>query len=147
MSLLNAMSDTGAFTVNTKATIRWPREDEIRWVEWELLRSRHAASHEKSLSPLADRPLDLQVWLAKARDKKSWNEIGELYFAKARTKREARRSEARRSYDRVELYLKEPNSPVFQDHTLHRLIWETFGVSAQDFRLFILKGHLPRTKK
>lgn len=126
---------------------RWPRQDEIRWVEWELLRARHGAEKEKSLSPIADRPIDLEVWLAKARDNKSWKEIGELHFAKARTKREARRSDARRAYDRVELYLKEPNAPEFRDHGLNRLILETFGVSAQDFRVFILKGRLPRPRR
>ena len=126
---------------------RWPREDEIRWVEWELLRARHGADEEKSLSPIADRPLDLEVWLAKARDNKSWKEIGELYFARARAKPEARRSDARRAHDRVELYLKKPNAPEFQEHSLNRLVLETFGVSAQDFRTFILKGHLPRRKK
>ena len=126
---------------------RWPREDEVRWVEWELLRARHGGDEERSFSPIADRPLDLEVWLAKARDKKSWKEIGELYFAKARVKREARRSDARRAYVRVELYLKKPNAPEFQDHKLNRLILGTFGVSAPDFRAFILKGHLPRRGK
>jgi len=125
----------------------WPREDGIRWVEWELLRSRHGGKEERSLSPIGDRPLDLEIWLAKARDSKSWKEIGDSYFSKARTKPEARRSEARRAYDRVELYLKEPNAPEFRDHHLNRLIRETFGVSSQDFRAFILKGRLPRPKE
>ena len=126
---------------------RWPREDEIRWVEWELLRSRHGGEEEKSLSPIGDRPLDLEIWLAKARDNKSWKEIGNQFFGRQRTKREGRRSEARRAYDRVELYLKEPNAPEFRDHQLNRLIKETFGVSAPDFRIFILKGKLPRPRR
>jgi hypothetical protein len=147
MSKTLAISDTGGLTMSKQKSVRWPREDEIRWVEWELLRARHGADEDKSLSAIADRPLDLEVWLAKAKENKSWKEIGELYFARARTKREARRSEARRAYERVELYLKKPNAPEFQDHSLKRLILETFGVSAQDFRIFILKGHLPRPKK
>jgi hypothetical protein len=131
--------------IETKS--RWPRENEIRWVEWELLRSRHGGEAEKSLSPIGERPLDLQIWLAKARDNKSWKEIGDLYFGRQRTKREGRRSEARRAYDRVELYLKDPGAPEFRDHQLNRLVRETFGVSAQDFRVFILKGKLPRTRR
>jgi hypothetical protein len=132
----------------TKARIvRWPREDEIRWVEWELLRARHAGDQEKSLSPIAESPLDLEVWLAKARDKKSWKEIGDIYFSKPRTRGEARRSEARRACERVERYLRNPNAPEFKEHGLNRLIQETFGVSAQDFRMFILEGHLPRPRR
>src|SRR6266851_4572849 len=129
-----------------KRPSRWPREDEIRWVEWELLRSRHGGEEEKSLSPICDRPLDLEIWLAKARDNKSWKEIGDLFFGRQRTKPEGRRSEARRAYDRVELYLKEPNDPEFRAHQLNRLIRETFGVSSEDFRTFILKGRLPRRR-
>ena len=29
-----------------KYPTRWPREDEIKWVEWELLRSRHGGQEE-----------------------------------------------------------------------------------------------------
>jgi hypothetical protein len=86
------------------------------------------------------------VWLAKKRDGQSWKVIGDRYFSRSRTKKEARRSDARRAYERVELYLKNPNAAEFQDHKLGRLVQETFGVSAQDFRTFILKGRLPRKK-
>ena len=144
------MHDTrhrGGNIMSAQQRVRWPLEDEIRWVEWELLRARHGADEERSLSPIGDRPLDLEVWLAKARDGQSWKVIGDRHFARTRTKKEARRSDARRAYERVELYLKNPNAAEFQDHSLNRLIWETFGVSAQDFRIFILKGHLPRPRK
>jgi len=130
-----------------KTRSRWPRADEIRWVEWELLRARHGGKEERALSPIANRPIDLEIWLAKARDNKSWKEIGDAYFSKARTKREARRSEARRAHDRVELYLQEPSAPEFRDHHLNRLIRETFGVSSEDFRFFILKGRLPSRRE
>ena len=130
-----------------KRTSRWPREDEIRWVEWELLRSRHGGQEEKALSPIGDRPVHLEIWLAKARDNKSWKEIGDHFYGRQRTKPEGRRSEARRAYDRVELYLRDPNAPEFRDHQLSRLIRETFSVSAQDFRAFILKGKLPRPRR
>lgn len=122
--------------------MRWPKEDEVRWVEWELQRARFGADWERSA--IAERPVDLEVWLAKTRDKKSWKEIGDSYFPKL--KREARRSEARRAHDRVERYLKNPNAREFQSYRLNQLIQQTFGISAQDFRTFILKGHLPRTR-
>ena len=122
--------------------MRWSKEDEIRWVEHELRRARYGADWEKSA--IADRPVDLEVWLAKVRDKKSWKEIGDSYFPKS--KLEARRSEARRAHDRVDRYLENPNARDFQGHRLNHLIREAFGVTAQDFRTFILEGRLPRTK-
>ena len=120
----------------------WPKEDEIRWVEWELRRARYGADWEKSA--IAECPRDLEIWLAKERDKKSWREIGDLYFSGARMKLEARRSEARRAYNRIKRYLNNPNAPEFYEHKLRQLILERFGVSAEAFRTFILKGHLPR---
>jgi hypothetical protein len=123
--------------------VRWQREDEIRWVEHELRRSRFGAKWEKS--PLSDNTVALEVWLSKARDQKSWKEIGDSFFPKL--KLEARRSEARRAHGRVERYLKNPNATEFQGHRLKQLIEETFGVSAENFRTFILKGSLPRHRE
>ena len=123
---------------------RWPKADEIRWVEWELMRARHGGDWEKS--PIAETPRDLEVWLAKERDKQSWKQIGDQFYPK-RMRPEARRSEARRAHGRVERYLENPNSREFQGHRLKRLIQETFGVSVQDFRFFILKGYLPRLRQ
>lgn len=127
----------------TQRRQRWPKEDEIRWVEWELRRARHGADWEKSA--IAEYPLDLEVWLAKERDKKSWKQIGDQLYSK-RMRPEARRSEARRAHNRVERYLGNPNAPEFYEHQLRRLILEKFGVSAEAFRTFILKGRLPRTR-
>ncbi|MHB8540521.1 MAG: hypothetical protein ACYDCD_06215 [Candidatus Acidiferrales bacterium] len=121
---------------------RWPKQqDEIQWMEHELRRARHGAEWEKSA--IAGDPRAVEVWLAKTRDKKSWAEIGKLYFPKLRL--EARRSESRRAYQRVERYLENPNAPEFKGHRLKQLIQETFGVSAEDFRTFILKGRLPHS--
>jgi len=120
---------------------RWPKDDDIRWVEWELMRARHGAEWEKS--PIAETPTDLEVWLAKEKAKQSWKQIGDQFYSK-RMKPEARRSEARRAYDRVERYLSNPDGSEFQGHRLNRLIQETFGVSAEEFRAFILKGYVPR---
>jgi len=127
--------------IATQQRQRWPKEDEIRWVEWELRRARHGADWEKSA--IAQYPIDLEIWLAKERDKRSWQEIGNQFYGK-QLKPEARRSEARRGYERVERYLNNPNSPEFYEHRLRKLISEQFGVSAEAFRTFILKGHLPR---
>ena len=126
----------------TQGNQRWPREDEISWVEWELRRARFGADSEKSA--IAERPVDLEVWLMKVRDNKSWKEIGKTHFPKS--KPEARRSEARRSHGRVERYLKKPNAREFEGFHLKRLIQQTFGVTAEEFRTFIIKGRLPRAK-
>lgn len=123
----------------------WPKEDRVRWVEWELLRAEHGADWEKSA--IADRPLDLKVWLAKERDNESWKQIGTRYFLKAKLKPEARRSEARRAYERVERYLRNPNAPEFRAHALNRKIQEIFGVSPTAFREFIRTGRLPQTRQ
>ena len=134
----------GGSVVTTQHRQRWPKDDEIRWVEWELRRARHGADWEKSA--IAEYPLDLEIWLAKERDKQSWRDIGDRFFTK-RMKPEARRSEARRGYDRVERYLKNPNAPEFYEHQLRKLISDQFGISAEAFRTFVLKGHLPRGTK
>jgi plasmid stabilization system protein ParE len=128
------MNETGRFPKKTA------REHQISWVEYELLRAKHGAEWEKSA--IAERPTDLEIWLAKEKDNKSWKAIGDFYFR--RSKPEARRSEARRARDRVERYLRNPNAPEFYEHELRQLILERFNVSAEAFRAFILKGHLPR---
>ena len=125
----------------TQKRIRWPKEDEVRWVDWELRRSRHGAEWEKSA--IAHDQVGLEVWLAKVRDGQSWKQIGDRFYSK-RMKPEARRSEARRAYDRVERYLANPDASEFQGHRLNQLIQQTFGVSTQEFRTFILKGYVPR---
>jgi hypothetical protein len=125
----------------TQKRIRWPKEDEVRWVDWELRRARHGAEWEKSA--IAHDQIGLEVWLAKVRDQESWKQIGDRFYSKS-MKPEARRSEARRAYDRVERYLDNPDASEFQGHRLNQLIQQTFGVSAQEFRTFILKGYVPR---
>lgn len=120
-----------------------PTASEIEWVEFELVRARYGAWWEKSA--VAERPKDLEVWLSHTRDKKSWKEIGEQFFRKS--KPEARRSEARRCYERVQRYLDDPGAPEFYEYRLKQLIAEKFGVSAEVFQFFILHGHLPRKVK
>jgi hypothetical protein len=130
--------------MTTQNRQRWSKEDEIRWIEWELRRARYGANWEKSA--IAENPVDLEVWLAKKRDKQSWRQIGDGFYPK-HMKPEARRSEARRGYNRVERYLENPNAPEFHEHHLRQVIAEQFGVSAEAFRAFLLKGYLPRGTK
>jgi hypothetical protein len=123
----------------------WPLADCIRWVEHELQRARFGSDWEKTA--IAENPLELEAWLAKERDKLSWKQIGDQFYSRARMKPEARRSEGRRAHAKIWRYLRNPNAPEFYVHTLNRIIKETFGVSAQDFRTFILEGRLPRPKR
>jgi len=120
----------------------WPIEDCIRWVEHELQRARFGADWEKTA--IAENATELEVWLAKERDKLSWKQIGDQFYSKAKMRPEARRSEGRRAHAKVWRYLKNPDAPEFYVHKLNRIIKETFGISAQDFRTFILEGRLPR---
>jgi len=130
-------------TTQHKAKTRWPKEDEIRWVEWELRRVRYHPDGEHS--PIADNPSDLEIWLAHERDSQSWQQIGNARFPKIRP--EARRSEARRAHARVDLYLRDPHAPEFEAPRLNKLIKEIFGVSSEDFRAFVLNGRVPKHRK
>jgi len=95
-------------------------------------------------SPLVETPNDLEIWQARERDGKSWRDIGDEFFP--RLKVEARRSEARRAYERVQNYMKGDPKGHYRERELRELIEEKFGVTAQEFRAFILKGRLPRRK-
>src|ERR1700737_3228686 len=86
---------------------RLPDEGRIKWVEYELLRATFAGQMEKSA--LAESPEDIQVWLARKRDGKSWKEIGDTVYANKGYRPEARRTEARRAYARVELHFNDPS--------------------------------------
>jgi hypothetical protein len=121
----------------------WPKKDKINWVEWELRRARHGGG---PLTVLADRPVDLDVWLAKERDGKSWREIADAHFPKQAT--EAGRSEARRSHARVQDYLEERwiESREQKTKRLRQMLEEQFGVSVEEFRMFILQGRIRRTR-
>ena len=79
-----------------RRSYRFPLADEVRWIEHEL----KSAESGQQGSPLRDRPVDLRIWLARTRDKKTWRDIGDEFFRTAKV--EARRSEARRAYERVE---------------------------------------------
>jgi hypothetical protein len=121
----------------------WPRTDKVSWVEWELRRARHGGG---AVTHLAERPVDLEVWLAKERDGKSWRELAETHFPKQAT--EAGRSEARRSHGRVQDYLEGRwvESRDQKTKRLRQLIEEEFGVSVEEFRMFILKGRIRRAR-
>jgi hypothetical protein len=122
----------------------WPKKDKVNWVEWELRRARHGGG---PVTHLADQPVDLEVWLAKERDGKSWREIADAQFPKLKT--EAGRSEARRSHVRVQDYLENRwvESQDQKTTRLRQMIEEQFEVTAEEFRTFVLKGRVRRTKR
>jgi hypothetical protein len=123
---------------------RWPKEDEIKWIESERRRAQFDPGYRES--PDALEVSDLDIWLAKTRDRKSWKEIGDSFYGTKGSKPEARRSEARRAYERIELCLRDRTAfeaqPQRKASRLRHRIKEVFGVSAEEFRAFILKGQL-----
>ena len=129
-----------------RTAYRFPKADEIRFIEFEL---RRAKSGQVGHSPLRERPVDLEIWLAKTRDGKSWQAIGDEFFQTA--KPEAQRSEARRAYARVERVRENVDGQATLLYDLRARIEEVFGVSADDFRTFVKTGRVnrprgPRTK-
>lgn len=130
----------------SRGSYRFPKVDEIRYIEFQL---RRAESGEVGHSPLRERPVDLRIWLARSRDGKSWQAIGDEFFPKA--KPEAQRSESRRAYARVERVRDNVDGQATLLYDLRARIEEVFGVSADDFRTFIKTGRVtrprgPRTK-
>jgi hypothetical protein len=126
----------------SRHTNRFPPQDEIRFVEHEL----RSADKDKSWrSALADQPQDLRIWLARTRDNKSWREIGTEFFGSF--KPEARRSYARRAYDRVEQILNEEDGPAARARYLKDRIEGLFGVSVDDFRAYIRTGKIPQRRR
>jgi hypothetical protein len=121
---------------------RFPKDDEIRFIELEL---RCAELGQVGHWPLRERPVDLQVWLARSRDGKSWQAIGDEFFPTV--KDEARRSEARRAYARVERVRDDVDGRETLLHNLRAQIEEVFGVTAEDFRNFIKTGRLTRPRE
>jgi hypothetical protein len=90
--------------------MRWPLEDEIRWIEWRL---RELELGEPCSAPLT--VLDCRVWLAHKRDGKSYVEIARLEYPQywdankgKRGKNQRIMSLVRRIVNRVEQYLIEP---------------------------------------
>jgi hypothetical protein len=124
-----------------RRSYRFPKPDEIRWVEFEL----RSAEHGDRSSPLRERPVDLRIWLARTRDKKTWREIGDEFFRTAKV--EARRSEARRAHDRVERLREDVDGLETLAYRLRGRIEELFGVSADEFREFIKTGKVPRPRR
>ena len=95
----------------------WPKPDRIRWVEHELDRTRR--SPEPAHSGLT--ASDLEVWLARERDQQSWKTIGDQRFPTV-SESEARRSNARRGYDRVNCYMDDPLGGIDVDDVINRLL-------------------------
>ena len=90
--------------------MRWPLEDEIRWIEWRLLELEHGESCNAPLTAV-----DCRIWLSHKRDGKSYTEIARLeyprYWEGSTGKRGNQKtiSLVRRTVNRVEQYLIDPN--------------------------------------
>jgi hypothetical protein len=89
--------------------MRWPLEDEIRWIEWRL---RELERGDPCTAPLT--AFDCRVWLAHKRDGKSYGGTARSeypgYWKKGNGKRGNQKiiSLVRRTVDRVERYLIDP---------------------------------------
>ncbi len=89
--------------------MRWPLEDEIRWIEWRLAE----LAHGEWTVPVT--PLDCRNWLAHRRDGKSYAEIARAEYPRHWEKGKGKRgnqkiiSLVRRSVDRVEQYFNDPS--------------------------------------
>lgn len=94
----------------------WPEKDFIKFVEWRVLAFEGSRRNVKEGLP-PERPdhplseLDLNIWLAKIRDKKSLTEIAQEKYPKAWKKGKGKRenqlaiSRIRNSINRVEKFL------------------------------------------
>jgi hypothetical protein len=103
---------------DTVPRLAWPKEDQIRWVEWRirdltiqkgkyldqrgkwLLEEKTAGGRRLAL---VDKVADYAVWLLKERDGLSWHQIAYTFFPAATEEEiETFESRVRRAYDRVE---------------------------------------------
>ena len=92
----------------------WSKEDEIRWVENRVWDQKKERRYSRSI-PEAQ---DLEIWLAKERDRLSWNQIALKYFPES-YKPSARENwsavnKARRAYERVQRYLNPTQQEALQ---------------------------------
>ena len=74
----------------------WPKDDRIRWVEWEIRRIVFGEP-----TPGSPGRIDLEIWLSKERDGLSWYQIG-LKFCGSKTS--ASVSKVRRAFERVQRF-------------------------------------------
>ena len=98
------------FDIRERVKMRWPLDDEIRWIEWRL--------RELEKGKACSAPLTLQdchVWLAHKRDGKSYADIARAQYPQFWDTNKGKRgnqkiiSLVRRTVDRVEQYLTHPN--------------------------------------
>jgi hypothetical protein len=90
--------------------MRWPLQDEIRWIEWRLRELERGAPCSAPLTPQ-----DCRVWLAHKKHEKSYAEIARTEYPQYWDASEGKRgnqkilSLVRRTVGRVEQYLTHPN--------------------------------------
>lgn len=106
----------------------WPKEDQIRFVEYRLREQKKPRRHRKSVPDTQD----LEIWLAKVRDDRTWGQIARQFFPNICQPRPGKRpytgerwasnpaiGRARSAHKRVEKYF----NPTEQE-TLRELIEE-----------------------
>jgi hypothetical protein len=121
--------------------LTWPKADRIRWAEWRLREwdSLGRFSPDRSEDTLPDRK-DLEVWLAKERDGKSWQQIVNKHFPEYRRQNRVKTagiSMARRACLRIERAIAPPRKE-FMRQLLDERIENVFGCSPDEFRRYIL---------
>ena len=102
------------FDTRTRKQMRWPLEDEIRWIECRLM---ELEGGEPCCAPLT--ALDCRVWLAHKRDGKSYTEISRVEYPQYWDVQKGKRgrknqkiiSEVRRIVNRVQRHLIDPTGP------------------------------------
>jgi hypothetical protein len=109
--------------------MRWPLDDEIRWIEWRL---RELEQGKPCSAPLTRQ--DCRIWLANKRDKKSYAEIARAEYPhywdtnKGKRANQQAYSLVRRTVQRVETYLMHPNRK-FRSSEQRQLAQALFGAS------------------
>ena len=122
----------------------WSKKDLIRWVEQRLLerRAKEAGkiSDDLDAQGIPDRT-SLEVWLAKERDGRSWQQIVIKYYPHYRKRtasaiKTAGISKARRTYILVARRM-EPTARQQFLYAMDRTIREVFGCTPEDFKRYL----------
>ena len=89
--------------------MRWPLQDEIRWIEWRFIELQHGEWTVPAT------PLDCRIWLSHRRDAKSYADIARAEYPRHWEKGKGKRgnqkiiSLVRRAVNRVEQYFNDPS--------------------------------------
>lgn len=118
----------------------WPKKDRIRWVEARLnerLSEQAGRNPTRNLDAegVPDR-LSLEVWLAKERDERSWQQIAIKLLSQYQKNKSAAMSKARRLFDSVERAIS-PSRKQHLKHSLPGRIQSLFGCTPEEFKRYL----------